>query len=691
VAAVLVVLAMLLSTARATDPPSSVLNALQLYEGPHFGKNNFPPGCTRDASRDNPANVCFRMKDLTSLNPLGTADIEVLLLVPASATAERDMRIMRQAVAMWDGGIHYLAPRMGLSWLKGVRFHVTLDFVNQARDGGGLVVPPVVAPDIVVVGVNPSAGAGAGLDVLQLAGVGGVPCPPIESPFALTSWQSRQGFDSQHDDRAGTYSQACGGQGGEDGHHVCFVVNGAQDPDPTSVDWFGSFWLTSHEFGHCLTLGHVGDGAEGSVNGVWWGPVPYQEIMNYEDHGDIRSAVGGTPVFDRCASTLDVETFALRMSHFLDVNGDGHVGPDDVRVANEQVGVDHFPMQVQNPADYSYASSTGAARDCPQPDLGILPGDPSFQTAQHWQPVPTGSVRPVLDVTGPEPGLTTHDSTVVVTGTVAERSLLAPPTPPSTTATVTDDPGDATTQFTEISSVTARATDTDVEAVLHLGQVWPAAQGSQFSYSLVVNGMRFDSFVLDPKTTEPKPILTDGWEYVGSTEWDVAGNRVLINVPRSVLRRFAIAPPYQLSAIANYGGSVATAIHDDWAPEQGRTFGIAAPPERVPAPVANPSADDDSDGVPDTADLCPLQPGLRADGCTAAPSTQVRILVDGRLVGSQGVYAHHGPDEFAIPVDLDVGRQTIRVEWLRDGRLLASRELMVTYRKGRGQGPGGGA
>ena len=675
VAAVLLLVAALLHPAAATSP-AAVVNPAQFYEGPHFGANNFPPGCTRDASRDNPDNVCFRMKDLSRLNPLGTAKIEVLLVVPVSATAERDMRIMRQAVAMWDGGIHYLAPKLGLPWLSDVRFHVTLDFVGDALDGGEITPPAGVVPDIVVVGANPTAGTGAGADPLQLAGLGGIPCSPVTDPFDLAAWHALPGFDSSHDPRAGNYSTSCG----DDGHHVCFVVNGAQDPDPTTVDWFGSFWLTSHEFGHCLTLGHVGDGAEGSVNGVWWGPVPYQEIMNYEDHGDIRSAAGGKPVFDRCASTLDVETFALRMSHFLDVNGDGAVDPSDVRVANEQVGVDHFPMQVQHPSDYFYASSTGAAQDCPQPDLGLLPADRSAETAAHWMPTAAGSIEPVLEIGAPEDGLTTHDDTVVVTGSVAEHSLLTPPMPASSTTTVADSPSDATTPYTEISSVTATASGTTVDAVIDVGQVWPAAQGSQFSYSLVVNGMRFDSFVLDPKKTAPQPVLTDGWEYVGSTEWDVANGRILIHVPRSILRRFAIAAPYAISAAANYGGSVATGVHDDWAPDGGASFLVGAPPEQLPAPVDNPSADDDRDGVPDAADRCPQQPGLLADGCTATTPTQVRVSVDGRVVGSQDVYAHHGPAPFAIPVTLEHGQQTLTVVWMQEGTVLASRTLSVTKR-----------
>jgi len=678
----LVVLAALLVPARADDAPAAV-NVLQQYEGSHFGTNNYPPGCTRDASRDDPANVCFRMKDLSSLNPLGTATLQILLLVPASPTATRDVRIMRQAVAMWDGGIHYLAPRMGLPWLSRVKFNVTLDVVDTAVNGGAVIPPPAVEPDIVVVGVNPSAGTGAGLDPLQLAGVGGAPCPAIAQPFSLAYWHSLKGFSSVHDARAGNYSETCGSQDGTGKHHVCFVVNGAQDPDPTSVDWFGSFWLTSHEFGHCLTLGHVGDGAEGSVNGVWWGPVPYQEIMNYEDHGDTRSAIGGRPVFDRCASTLDVETFAARMSHFIDVNGDGRIDAADVLRTNDQIGVDHFPMQVMNPADYSFASSTGRAQDCPQPDLGLLPGDPSFETAEHWEPTPAPGLLPVLEVTGPSSDLETKDPSIVVTGSVAERSLLTPPMPPSDTQTITDATGDATTPFTDISSVTATATDTNVDAVIQVGQVYPLAQGSSFSYSLVINGMRFDSFVLDPKKTTPQPLLSDGWEYVGSTEWDVANSRILIHVPRAILRRFAIAPPYAISAIANNAGTVATAVHDDWAPDSGATFLIGAPPEQLPAPVANPSPDGDLDGVPNTSDRCPTEPGIAADGCPTMRPTRVRVSADGNVLGSQDVYAHYAPDSFAIPVALAKGRQTLLVEWLDGDRVLASRSVTV-QRKGGG-------
>ena len=39
-------------------------------------------------------------------------------------------------------------------------------------------------------------------------------------------------------------------------------------------------------------------------------------------------------------------------------------------------------FQVQNPKDHWYASPTGRAEDCPQPDWGLVPGAPETD----WQP-----------------------------------------------------------------------------------------------------------------------------------------------------------------------------------------------------------------------------------------------------------------------------------------------------------------
>src|SRR5688572_25540368 len=134
------------------------------YSGTHFGDGNLPPGCIADMSVDNPDNICHHMR--TDMNGLDSPQIDVLILVPVSPTAERDMRLMRQAVEMWEGGIEYLAAEMGLDWLAaGMEFHVTLDYIDlEGGKGSEFTTYPVVDPEIVVIATNPVGGIGIGID-----------------------------------------------------------------------------------------------------------------------------------------------------------------------------------------------------------------------------------------------------------------------------------------------------------------------------------------------------------------------------------------------------------------------------------------------------------------------------------------------------------------------------------------------
>ena len=75
-----------------------------------------------------------------------------------------------------------------------------------------------------------------------------------------------------------------------------------------------------------------------------------------------------------CVSTLNVEAFATRMSLFLDVDGDGAVTESDHLQPNDVTGDGTNSFQVMHPDDYLFASSTGSVWDCPQPDLGLVPG-----------------------------------------------------------------------------------------------------------------------------------------------------------------------------------------------------------------------------------------------------------------------------------------------------------------------------
>jgi hypothetical protein len=328
------------------------------YTQPYFGADNFPPGCIRDMSPTNPNNICHHMR--TDLNALDSPQVDVLVMVPVSPTAERDMRIMRQSVEMWEGGIDYLAGQMGLDWLAaGMDFHITVDHIDlQGGDGGEFTTYPVVDPEIVVIASNPVGGVGIGIDPIDFVFTdeNAVPCHSVQNPFDFEYWENLPGFNDHHQERSGTYVEDCGGAGG----NICFAINGAIDPAPGQVDVFNLFDLVSHEFGHCLTLGHVGDGAEGE-----WGVVPTNDIMAYS---------ADPPGKNKCVSTLDVEAVAIRMSSYLDVNGDGAVNGADRLFANDQIGEGGNPFQVQHPADHLYASSSGSALDCPQPQLGLLPG-----------------------------------------------------------------------------------------------------------------------------------------------------------------------------------------------------------------------------------------------------------------------------------------------------------------------------
>ena len=336
------------------------------YSGPYFGAGNLPPGCIADMTKPPPENICHHMR--TDLNALDSPQVDVLVMVPVSATAERDMRIMRQSVEMWEAGIDHLAREMGLDWLAdGMDFHITVDHFDPAGGGGEFTTYPIVDPEIVVIATNPVGGAGIGIDpvdfptVLQFTNEDEIPCHNVENPFDFDYWENLPGFDSHHEERSGTYVEDCEGKGG----NICFAINGAVDPDPTRFDFFGLFDLVSHEFGHCLTVGHVGDGGEGA-----WNVTPIHDIMAYNNAPTHRT---------KCVSTLDVEGVALRMSRYLDVNSDGSVANSDRLVANDPLGASdpsglNGPFQVQHPHDHLYASSSGDPYDCPQPDVGLVPG-----------------------------------------------------------------------------------------------------------------------------------------------------------------------------------------------------------------------------------------------------------------------------------------------------------------------------
>lgn len=372
VTAVLLVSIFGLGTAQAAAPKKQ-------DKGPFFGANNIPALCAADMQEEDAAGdknpnfwlskgadaKCQHMR--TDMNGLDSPKVDVLIMVPVSPTAERDMRIMRQSIEMWEGGIDYLAGKLKLPWLaKGMDFHVTVDSFDPTGKGGEFTTYPIVDPEIVVVATNPVGGLGIGIDPVDFSNdVFGFPqsgeglCHGIPNAADIEQWKQLPGFSSHHESREGVYNEDCGGSGG----NICFAVNGGIDPTPGEgplEDFFPLFDLVSHEVGHCLSIGHVGDGAEGK-----WGGLPKNDIMAYNNDPPGRS---------KCVSTLDVEGIAIRMSRYLDVNGDRKVTKADRLLANDQKGDGRSPFQVQRPKDHFYASKSGSAKACPQPDLGLIPG-----------------------------------------------------------------------------------------------------------------------------------------------------------------------------------------------------------------------------------------------------------------------------------------------------------------------------
>ena len=53
-------LALALSMTVGSGPAAA--SPAEHYSGPYFGADNFPPGCIRDMSRDNPNNICHHMR-----------------------------------------------------------------------------------------------------------------------------------------------------------------------------------------------------------------------------------------------------------------------------------------------------------------------------------------------------------------------------------------------------------------------------------------------------------------------------------------------------------------------------------------------------------------------------------------------------------------------------------------------------
>ena len=177
-------------------------------------------------------------------------------------------------------------------------------------------------------------------------------------------------------------------------------------------------------------------------------------------------------------------------------------------------------------------------------------------------------------MSAPADGAVTQDGTITVTGTVEQ---VEPPDPENdvttSTAHVDDADDDATTPVTEILDVDATVTDTTVEATISLADLWPTTDlTSPTSYSLVVDGRRFDSFVRYP-TLDPNPMTWDNGAAAympeGTSTWDLDAKTVSFHLDRAYLEAAGIDAPYFVAGQANLG-LLSTIVADDRAPGRRR-------------------------------------------------------------------------------------------------------------------------
>lgn len=181
-----------------------------------------------------------------------TADIDILIVPAASPYYARDLRNIENSIEMWRDGIQEMAP----SWLAQ---GIDIEYYTLGYD-----TPPLDVlwdPEIIIVSgeVNPVLLAGIGLQV-------------------PTSWCHGLGpFDAsqvhQHDGSPwGVLHGEC-----EDGGKQCVVLNTNFLSTPNQNNEIYMFDLNSHELGHCLGIGHVGDALDFSARNY-----PREDIMSYQ-------------------------------------------------------------------------------------------------------------------------------------------------------------------------------------------------------------------------------------------------------------------------------------------------------------------------------------------------------------------------------------------------------------------------
>ncbi len=198
--------------------------------------------------------------------------VDVLIFPSVGPYPTRDsLATFKHGVLAWEAGIHELDSAGGLSHFDINAYAVGYDDIPLAA----LHDPEIV---ILAAEANPFLLFGIGL------------ASPLwycaDSIVGFAHGILPDGFQQHEGSVWGSFRAECG-YGGD----TCFVVN-------TNFLLGGQrlmYDLNTHEFGHCLGVGHVGDAGDFDAK-----TVPMQDIMSYQH----------TPSQVHCVSTLNVKTLA---------------------------------------------------------------------------------------------------------------------------------------------------------------------------------------------------------------------------------------------------------------------------------------------------------------------------------------------------------------------------------------------
>ncbi len=318
-----------------------------------------------------------------------THDYDVLIFPPTSANELRDWQLIEQSLDNWELGIKAL----GADWLTdGLA-------INDYTVGKEFVPPDALADPEVVVALH--AGAVPLVGYLGLAvyfagfchGVGlSADLGPIDATTdlsTLSTWHQHPGSPYGH------AMASC-----EGGGHVCTVTNAAPLAVDNANDRRVHFDLISHEIGHCLTLGHVGDATTESLDDS--DAYPEHDIMSYASDGHHASTM-------HCPSTLNVRTIEAAFSNLLGQGGS----------TNNQVQHDgNAVYSHMHPDDWS-------TYDCVQSEATFTDAEwlTTFNpTAEDQDEEPDVSGDPTVTVTSPSDGASVSADVVAVTGDVDRQS-----------------------------------------------------------------------------------------------------------------------------------------------------------------------------------------------------------------------------------------------------------------------------